>query len=140
MRNALKGILLLCLAGCGGGEDTGDGLAREAVSGTVTLDGQPLSGAVIQFLPSDPSAAGGASGDIEGGKFAIESGQGPIAGTYRVVISTRMGPDVDASQPPGEIPKPKKDPIPAKYNTKSTLTADVKAGVPNTFDFPLTTK
>ena len=51
-----------------------------------------------------------------------------------------MGAEVDATLPPGEIPKPKKDPIPAKYNTKSELTAEVKAGVPNTYDFPLVTK
>jgi hypothetical protein len=140
MRNALKGILLLCLAGCGGGEDTGDGLAREAVSGTVTLDGKPLSGAVIQFVPNDPNTPGGTSAEIGDGKFELPVGQGPVAGTYRVVITTRMGPEVDASQPPGEAPKPKKDPIPAKYNTKSTLTAEVKAGVPNTFDFPLATR
>ena len=96
--------------------------------GTVTLDGKPLSGAVIQFVPSDPNAPGGTSADIEDGKFAIESGRGPVAGNYRVVISTRMGAEVDATQPPGEAPKPKKDPIPAKYNTKSELKAEVKAG------------
>ncbi len=36
-------------AGCSGG---GDDLPRESVSGTVTLDSQPLADGVIQFMPA----------------------------------------------------------------------------------------
>ena len=140
MRSALSGLLLVCLTGCGAEPHQGDGLAREAVSGTVTLDGKPLGGATIQFVPSDPNAPGGTSGEFEDGKFEIGSGRGPMAGSYRVMISSRMEVEVDTTQPPGEAPPPKKDPIPAKYNTQSDLTAEVKAGGPNTYDFPLVTK
>ncbi len=140
MRNALGSLLLVYLAGCGADPQHGDGLARETVSGTVTLDGKPLSKAAIQFVPNDPNAPGGTSGEIEGGKFVIGSDRGPVAGPYRVIISSQMEVEVDATQPPGDPPKPRKDPIPARYNTQSDLSAEVKAGVPNTYDFPLVTK
>lgn len=140
MRNALAVLVIVCLAGCGTDRQQGDGLVREAVSGTVTLDGQPLGGASIQFVPIDPNAPGGTSGEIEKGKFVIEGDRGPVAGSYRVMISSRMGAAVDASQPPGDAPAPKKDPIPPRYNTKTDLKAEVKAGVANTYEFPLTTK
>ena len=39
-------------------------------------------------------------------------------------------------QPPGEAPE-FKERIPAKYNLDSKLTAEVKAGVENVFDFKL---
>ena len=45
-RIAMAGILLL-LAGCAGDDTAG------TVSGTVTLDGQPLKEGVIRFVPAD---------------------------------------------------------------------------------------
>jgi len=140
MRIAWAVLLVACPAGCGSGQEQGDGLPREAVSGTVTLDGQPLSGASIQFVPDDPNAPGGTSGEVEEGKFIIERARGPVAGSYHVMISSRTGTKVDASQPPGEAPAPRKDPIPAKYNTKTELKVEVKAGGPNTYEFPLVSK
>src|SRR4051794_10320669 len=41
---------LLGLGGCGGT----DGLPRQAVSGTVTVDGKPLKAGLITFMPSGP--------------------------------------------------------------------------------------
>src|SRR5207248_8916889 len=41
--------------GCSG---SGDDLPREAVSGTVKLDGQPLAGGVIRFTPGSPTDSG----------------------------------------------------------------------------------
>jgi hypothetical protein len=39
---------------------------------------------------------------------------------------------------PGTGPKHDKELLPAKYNAKTTLKAEVKAGEANKFDFPLT--
>jgi len=140
LRILLTTLLFSSLAGCGAGQQQADGLPREAVSGTVTLDGQPLSGASIEFVPAEPNSPGGTSGEVEKGRFVIEGDRGPVAGSYRVLISSLLGTKVDASQPPGEAPAPKKDPIPAKYNTKSDLKVEVKAGGPNTFEFALSSK
>ena len=46
----LVGILALGSSGCGGGRS--DDLPREAVSGSVNLEGQPLPKGTIQFAPT----------------------------------------------------------------------------------------
>jgi hypothetical protein len=50
----------------------------------------------------------------------------------------------DAEPPPGDAPGPrprpsarKKPTVPEKYNAQSTLTAEVKGGASNTFDYEL---
>lgn len=130
---------LLTVAGCGSAEE-GDGVVREAVSGTVTLDGKPLDGASIQLIPTTPGAPGEASGEIEGGKFSIPKSRGPAAGSYAVSISSRRSVDVDPNQPPGPAPKPKPETLPKKYNTATTLKAEIKAGEPNELTFELESK
>jgi hypothetical protein len=132
-------LFLACLVGCG---DSGDTLAREGVSGTVSLDGTPLKEGSIQFLPasaqaSDATMAGGA---VREGKYEIPKNQGPTPGKYSVVIISGGG-DSGAALPemPGVLPKPTKEKIPAKYNLKTTLTAEVKSGQSSPIDFALTT-
>lgn len=48
-RSARACLLVLGLAGCGGQSDA---VPRQAVSGTVTFGGQPLTQGTIQFLPA----------------------------------------------------------------------------------------
>jgi hypothetical protein len=82
-------ILGLCtLAGCGGSDTTGRQPVYK-VSGTVTLNGAPLDGAIIAFAPQDgqPTAVG--KTDAEG-KYQLTSydfGDGAAAGAFRVVIN-----------------------------------------------------
>lgn len=130
---------LFVIAGCGGG-DEGDGLAREAVSGTVTLGGEPLDGASIHLFPNDPGSAGEASAVIENGKFTIPKERGPIAGAYTVKISTVQNVEVDPGAMPGDAPKRKPERIPKKYNAATTLNAEIKAGQPNELTFDLDAK
>lgn len=93
----LPGLLVLVLYGCGGGvaEDAPDLVSG---SGTVTLDGEPLSGASVQFLPANNSSAGQAyigATDAEG-KFTLKdrSGrEGCEPGSYKVVVSKFVLPD-----------------------------------------------
>jgi len=54
----------------------------------------------------------------------------------KVETATGIGFE-EAGTPKGKAAK--KDPIPAKYNTNTTLTADVKTGE-NTIDFKLESK
>jgi hypothetical protein len=137
---AVKPALLVLLSfGCSRAEK-GDGFAHEAVSGTVTLNRQPLDSASIQFIPAAPGTLPETSADIKDGKFEIGSERGPVPGSYKVLISSQSAAEVRPGEMPGDPPKPRPDPIPAKYNTKSTLTAEVKAGGPNSFEFPLQTK
>lgn len=131
--------VLLAIAGCGA-EDEGDGLIREAVSGTVTLGGEPLDEASIHFIPTNPGAPGESSGEINGGKFSIPKERGPVAGGYTVKISSIQNVEVDPDLPPGPPPKPKPERIPKKYNAASTLNAEIKAGEPNELTFDLDAK
>jgi hypothetical protein len=132
--------------GCSGGAD--DNLPRQAVSGTVTFGGQPLTQGRIQFEPSSPEAKTPAGGEIKDGAFTIPRDQGPTPGDYRVMITSSAagtsGVDTSpgAEPPPGskaKMPKigPSPELIPKQYNSKTTLTAKVEAGKTNTFDFTL---
>src|SRR4051794_15882853 len=89
----------MALAGCGGATDS---LPREAVSGTVTLDGRPLESASIAFDPeggnAHPTAAGAV---INNGAYSIARSDGPTPGRYRVAIF-ESGPSVPLAA--GEAP------------------------------------
>jgi hypothetical protein len=127
--------LSLACAGCGAGDE----LPRQAVSGTVTLNGQPLELGIIQFRPSSAVEPVPAGAEIKGGAFTIPRDEGPTPGNYRVFINS-SGPkkaltkaETSGEKMPGILP----DLIPAKYNSESTLTAKVAADKPNTYDFSL---
>jgi hypothetical protein len=136
------------IAGCGA---SGDELPREAVSGTVTIAGQPLAQGRIQFEPSSPEAKTPAGGEIKDGTFRITRDQGPTPGDYRVMITSSgaVASGVDTSPgaepPPGskkKVPQigPSPELIAKEYNSKTTLSAKVEAGKTNTFEFSLNAK
>lgn len=101
------------------------------VSGTVTLDGQPLGGVAVVF-ESDRGVLSFGNTDDEGRYTVsyIRSAKGAGLGRNVVRISTpTMGPSSPL----------RKDKIPSIYNTASTLTVDVAKGS-NVFDFTLESK
>jgi hypothetical protein len=117
---------LLVLSGCSD---------RRPVEGTVTLDGQPVDGGKITFVPK--SGKDPVSADIVGGKFALPSGRGPVVGSYTVQIfwKKKTGRKVDTPGDPGVPMEEAVDVIPSQYNAQSTLTAEVKSsGNAFTFD------
>ncbi|WP_435018056.1 hypothetical protein TA3x_005696 [Tundrisphaera sp. TA3] len=136
---------LLAVASSGCGMAGSDDLPREAISGKVTLDGQPLAQGVIQFLPAsrNEGIAGGAT--IEAGSYSVPRAQGLVPGQYRVTINSVK--DGGASQAaPADSPGPivaaevPKELLPPKYNAQSDLVAKVQAGQANQFDFDLKSK
>lgn len=120
---------LVLLPGCG----------KPAVSGKVTLDGQPVDGGIISFLSEGPKEQ--ANADIVGGSYQFAAGKGPVSGKHRVEIlwNKKTGRKVPVPGDVGTTMEEKLQVIPAKYNTASTLTAEVKGGA-NTLDFTLTSK
>jgi hypothetical protein len=131
--------VLLLLAGCG----SSDNLPREPVSGTVTLDGKPLERGTISFQPESglPTAA---AVTISAGQYSMTRAQGLVPGAYRVLISSTPpgggianNPATGRPPPPGQPTPPPKELLQAKYNEKSILTAEVKGGAENRFDFEL---
>lgn len=101
------------------------------VTGKVTLDGQPVTNATVTFQSTNGQSAYGntdASGNYE---LKFRSGAtGAEVGSNTVRIETIL----DAPPPVGY-----KDPIPAKYNSQTTLKVDVQAGE-NTHNFELSSK
>jgi hypothetical protein len=99
------------------------------VSGVVTMNDAPLSGVNIVFTPVQGNPSYG--GTNEKGEYSLNySGEvkGAMIGSHTVAITTPL----NAPPPPNY-----KDPIAAKYNTETTLKADVIAG-DNKIDFKLT--
>jgi hypothetical protein len=108
---------LTLVVGCGG-----DGMAE--VSGTVTVDGKAVDGA-ITFLPADGKSqtAGGA---IQGGRYTARV---PL-GTAKVEI--RVPKEVGRKKLYNTPDSPEQpilqEVLPERYNNKTELTYDVKAG------------
>lgn len=89
---------LLLLSGCGGG----DGLARVALSGSVTSGGSPVPNGVIRFVPATGTEGPIASGMITSGRYDIPGSQGPVAGNYEARIQVYDDPNASggSDQPP----------------------------------------
>jgi hypothetical protein len=101
------------------------------VTGTVTMDGAPLKNVDVVFTADKSRPSYGRTDDA--GKYALTfngSEKGAVVGKHSVSISTPV------EHPPGPTYK---DPVPAKYNTATELTADVKAG-PQVINFDLKSK
>jgi hypothetical protein len=129
-KRLVASLFLLALVGCTDSTLPRDTLPREAVGGTVTLDGQPLARGKIVFEPiqGDQAPAAFAVGEIKDGKFAIDRASGPVPGQYKVSISSRPSITIGADQEPGERPKMEPEKVPARFNSKSTLTKEVTNG------------
>lgn len=113
--------LLSGLSGCGS-----TGVQIGEVSGTVTAEGAPLEGALVQFIPVD----GGRSSQgrtNEQGRYRLDYSvhqSGSLVGPMKVMITTGNLED----------PQHRNETIAFEYNYESTLQVDVKRGQ-NTFDF-----
>ena len=119
-------LIASCTAGCAKGPAVGD------VSGTVTVNGQPLKEGSIRFIPVDGGAPA-SGGTIHDGRFEA---QVPVA-KQRVEIVANVIDEVKT--PPNATADQivMKKVVPDRYGTGSELTLDVKPGV-NESAFELT--
>ena len=118
-------LIPLAFGGCG----SGDGKAK--ISGTVSFDGQPIPEGYITFTPQGTGAPD--AGQNKDGKFTLRA----IPGKHRI--------QVEASRPKGPIIPSmgvalREEYIPARYNSESTLSEEVKSGGNNVFEFNLTSQ
>lgn len=124
------GTTLLLPVGCGSG--------APSVEGNVTFDGQPVDGGMIKFVPVDGGDAGGQV-DIKGGRYASEPSWKLPPGKYRVEVNwhERTWKPAPNKSDPGAVVAESKQRIPNKYNSKSELTVDLKAGSNSGVNFDL---
>jgi hypothetical protein len=127
---------LLFISGCG--VQNVDPFERHAIRGTVTLDEEPLFTGTITFYPEKegPVISGTT---IQDGKFMILASQGLPPGRYKVSITATdeseaasLDPDELMSNPPNPVSL-----IPDKYNTATTILAEVEKTGDNVFNFDL---
>jgi hypothetical protein len=105
--------------------------AAVPVSGTVTWDGKAMPDGKILFEDEDVKIPP-ASGDVKAGKYAVRVPPGKKK--VRINASREVpGGKVDPAM--GGVPR--QSYVPARYNSDTTLSADVKAARDNRFDFPL---
>jgi hypothetical protein len=134
-------LTVLVPAGCGAGDD----LPREPISGTVTFKGEPVKSGTIQFVPMAGREGVSSGGIITDGSFQVAREDGPIPGTYSVMIfaGDRPRPATKDGVMPGDEPRAEGKPalsvglIPMRFNLKTELTAEVKPGGPNAYTFDL---
>ncbi len=94
-------LIVMALSGCG----RGDGLPTYPATGQVSYpDGRPLEGGTIIFESVEHRVSARGAIDIDG-SFDLgtyESGDGAVAGRYRVAISPPSQMDVDPDE--GDVP------------------------------------
>lgn len=127
--------LAVLFSGCGGGTPSGKPLPKTvAVSGLLSLDGKPLSSAVVTFVPTGSTKGVECTGVTDdAGKFTLtqlrgESGAPP--GEYRVVVNRYVKTGgVPVALGAGEFPADvgAVESLPPRYSspTESSLTATV---------------
>lgn len=141
---ALLGSWLLMLVGCGGGRSA-ELPPLVPVSGTITLDGKPIAGVSVSFLPFGSTRGGMCYGITDdSGRYELLAGdrqKGSPTGEFRVICSKWIRPDgsaftSDGTQSP-EMAGAKQMFAP-RYSDQART--ELKATVPangGTFDFAL---
>ena len=126
----------LALTGCGrsGSEH------RAAVRGKVATDGKPVESGSISFVPVAKDGGPSAGGTIVDGNYVIERDDGPYVGKQQVKIYAmrKTGRKVESGDPapPGTLVDEMAQVLPAKYNEKTELDAEIQPGE-NEIDFNL---
>ncbi len=125
---------ILFVSGCGP-----SGPKLGSVTGTVTLDGKPVQGALVTFISKAENGSSSFGKTDANGKYQLEFSTerfGAMLGAHEVEIVTKR---VNKSEEPdtGTVVQKEFIPIPKHY-ARGALTAEVKAGS-NVCNFPLTT-
>ena len=118
-RSLSAAFLIVALAGCGGKGDP----SHVSVSGTVTLNGAPLAGAQVTFMPTgDTQGIGSGARTGPDGRYQLidrRGKPGTATGTYKVTISKRLMPDgseVPANDKTPPIESPARESLPPNYS------------------------
>ena len=158
LRNGIFGLLLTCVVGISGCSKGPAAPTFDLVpaSGTVTLDGKPLSDASVSFVfqSAPPTGFSGSGGQTDAnGKFQVmtDAKIGTIAGNFKVLVSKltmpdgspvkndpASGMDIVQLQMQGQL----KENVPEKYTVVETTdqTADVTKDGKNEFELKLTSQ
>ena len=124
-KQSLAVLALVSLAGCGASNPP-----TFPVSGTVTLDGKPVEGAAVLFIPFDGTGQPASAMSDASGNYALTTftaNDGAMAGNYKIKVTKFDTPDGGMS-PYGA---PAEEPVssgPAKKMTEEEERAKMEAG------------
>ncbi|MCA9086446.1 MAG: hypothetical protein KDA81_20460 [Planctomycetaceae bacterium] len=141
-------MITVLAVGCGGSS----GPEKVGVSGTVSIDGKPITQGTIAFV----SLEGGRTAvtQITDGEYELAKTDGPYPGEQKVTIQAfeKTGrtitvtkdlpgpPDEGSAIPPGGLKLDEtKQVLPERYNTKSELKVSLESGYNSDVNFELTT-
>jgi hypothetical protein len=136
---------LIFVSGCGSGGKPPPKLGELVpVTGTVTMDGQPLAKATVVFHPTEDSGFHGSQAVTdENGKYKLETDigdgkmkEGALPGRYQVTVSRLVKPatgevvTIDPKASVGPMTMGAVQSIPMRFSAlaQTVLEADVKAG------------
>jgi hypothetical protein len=139
--------IMLLVAALASGCGRGDKPLTAPVVGTVTLDGEPLKGAVVTFWPKAKQDNPSAGITDESGEYRLAGAhEGAAPGSYKVTVQyytkadgtpadTSDGMDIQQLVMQGQAQQA----LPESYSDPAgtALTADVDAGATNVIDFEL---
>jgi len=123
----IPGVLLATVVGCGS-----LGSNFKEVTGSITLDGEPLEEAKVEFYPKAEGASSAFAYIDARGRFELVfagTKKGTQPGLYAVSISKVE-----------DAPEGERETLPPIYNVRTKLSADVSADGENDFTFELKTK
>ena len=134
-------LVILAIAGCGGG-----GEGRVSLSGKVTVNGRPLEAqsASISLVPLEGTEGPSAGTEIVDGAYSISADEGPFPGKHsvRIVAMRKTGEKFrdEFAKTPDKMIDAVAQFLPAQYNRQSTLTVELKPGANPDVDFKLQLK
>jgi hypothetical protein len=133
--------VIVALAGCGGTD-----LSLGQVSGKVTMNGQPVSGATVSFIPdttkntSGPMSSGILNAQGEFTLSTLDGVQGAVIGSHKVTVTCPFDESAGSSGSGDAVAPAPTTPcdVPTKYEGFATtdLSAEVNKGS-NDFTFDL---
>lgn len=128
-------LSVICLALCLG---CGKKDPRRPLSGTVTFQGKALDQGTITLLTTTGQPGPVCGAMIRQGRFHVPADQGVLPGTYRVTFSSGDPAKTVSPEEYGQSGNPPAvERIPAKFNTESDVTIEVKDSGTNKFEFTI---
>ncbi|MCC9607806.1 carboxypeptidase regulatory-like domain-containing protein [Blastopirellula sp. JC732] len=128
----LAAAVVVAAIGCGGDANTPP---LGEVTGHVTLNGEPLDGATVEFIPENGRPSIGLTDG--GGNYSLQfraDTPGAVLGKHSVRITSQRS--ASGGEGGDEFVAARKETVPVQYNDETTLSVEVKSGS-NKLDFPL---
>ena len=110
---------------------------RQEFSGTVTVDGVPLSRGSVSFRPVDGGQSGSSGAIVEDGQFFVPAAKGLVPGKYTVTVQAYKETGRIIKDPQvGDRPES----VPVHFKAEGLLDAAIGADGSNRFAFHLTSQ